>query len=364
MDVVLGGGYKFLTPQGRTDKEDMISVIRERGYDLVTTPEAMSKSTSGKLWGMFSDTAMAYEMDRDAAKEPSLADMTSKAIQVLSKNNKGFFLMVEGSKVDWAAHANDPIGIISDVLAFDAAVKVALDYAKASGNTAVIAVTDHGNGGISIGSQETTKSYDKEPLSTFIDPLLKAKLTGEGLEKKFNADMSNVKEVMAEYFGITDLTADEIKSIQSAKKGSMNYAVGPMISKRARIGWTTGGHTGEDVVLYTYAPNGDRLFGVVDNTDIAKYIARVLGLDLAALNKQLFVPARSALEAKGATVEFDNVTDPLNPVLVVTKGSDTYKLPVYRSVAFVNGKAVQLSGVVVFNGVNCFVPQDAVDLVK
>lgn len=56
--------------------------------------------------------------------------MTSKAIEVLSKDEDGFFLMVEGSKVDWAAHANDPIGIISDVLAFDDAVKVAMDFAK------------------------------------------------------------------------------------------------------------------------------------------------------------------------------------------------------------------------------------------
>ena len=82
---------------------------------------------------MFSETSLAYDMDRDPAKEPSLAEMTKKAIDTLSKDEDGFFLMVEGSKIDWAAHANDPIGLISDIIAFDDAVKVALNFAKADG---------------------------------------------------------------------------------------------------------------------------------------------------------------------------------------------------------------------------------------
>jgi len=64
--------------------------------------------------------------------------MTSKAIEVLSKDKDGFFLMVERSKIDWAAHANDPVGVISDILAFDNAVKVALDFAKKDKHTVVM----------------------------------------------------------------------------------------------------------------------------------------------------------------------------------------------------------------------------------
>lgn len=316
IDVVLGGGSKFFGADVRKDKEDLIKVIKNQGYDYVTTPDAMKASKSNKLWGLFAPAALACNMDRDPSKEPSLAEMTGKAIEVLSKNKKGFFLMVEGSKVDWAAHANDPTGIISDVLAFDDAVKVALDYAKQDKNTVVISSTDHGNGGISIGT-DTTKTYDKEPLSTFIAPLKKATLTGEGLESKFNADRSNVKEVMQQYFGITDLTDAEIKAIQSAKAGSMNGVVGPMISKRAKIGWTTTGHTGGDVVLYTYSPNNDRLTGVIENTDIAKYMAKVLGVNLDETTKKLFVPARDAFAAKGASIEWD-AADAQNPVVVVS----------------------------------------------
>ncbi|MDY8093388.1 alkaline phosphatase [Paenibacillus polymyxa] len=358
VDVVLGGGGKFLEAAGRKDGQDLVAQIKDQGYDFVTTPEGLKKSTSSKLWGSFSPEALAYNLDRDASKEPSLAEMTSKAIDVLSKNDKGFFLMVEGSKVDWAAHANDPTGIISDVLSFDDAVKVAVDYAKHNQNTVVVAVTDHGNGGLTIGSSDTTSNYDKMPLASFIDPLKKAKLTGEGLEAKLNADRSNIKEVLSTYFGITDLTDEEVKTIKDAKEGSMNYAVGPIISKRANIGWTTGGHTGGDVVLYTYAPNGGRPSGVIDNTDVNKYMTRVLGLDLDTVSKQLFVPAKAAFEAKGAKFTADT------KVITVTKGSNKLELPVYKNIAMLNGKNTTLNGVVVFNGVDYFVPQQAIDLIQ
>ncbi|KAF6636830.1 alkaline phosphatase [Paenibacillus sp. EKM208P] len=358
VDVVLGGGGKFLEAAGRKDGQDLVAQIKDQDYDFVTTPEGLKNSASSKLWGSFSPEALAYNLDRDASKEPSLAEMTSKAIDVLSKNDKGFFLMVEGSKVDWAAHANDPTGIISDVLSFDDAVKVAVDYAKQNQNTVVVAVTDHGNGGLTIGSSDTTSNYDKTPLASFIDPLKKAKLTGEGLEAKLNADRSNIKEVLSTYFGITDLTDEEVKTIKDAKEGSMNYAVGPIISKRANIGWTTGGHTGGDVVLYTYAPNGDRPTGVIDNTDVNKYMTRVLGLDLDTVSKQLFVPAKAAFEAKGAKFTADT------KVITVTKGSNKLELPVYKNVATLNGKNTTLNGVVVFNGVDYFVPQQAIDLIQ
>ncbi|MFB5676005.1 alkaline phosphatase [Paenibacillus terreus] len=362
IDVVLGGGSLYFTPEGRKDGEDLVQAIKSSGYNYVTTPAELNASNSGKLWGLFAPKALDYDMDRDPAEQPSLADMTKKAIDVLSRDEDGFFLMVEGSKVDWAAHANDPTGIISDVLAFDEAVGTALSFAKQNGNTVVLAVTDHGNGGLTIGNADTTKTYDEEPLSTFIAPLSKAKLTGEGLEAMLNEERSNVREVMEEYWGITDLTDAEEQAIREGED-SLNYIVGPMISKRARIGWTTGGHTGGDVILYSYLPDDKRLTGVLDNTDIAKFMAAALGVDLNATTDRLFVPARQAFEAKQAKVTL-NEEDPQNPVLVVTKGSDTLKLPAFKNIADLNGQRTSLEGVVVYNGENVFVPQQAVDLIK
>ncbi|MBC8536886.1 alkaline phosphatase [Feifania hominis] len=364
VDVVLGAGSGYLAGQGRADGNDLIEVIQEN-YQYVTTPAGMEAVTSGKLWGMFAETALAYEFDRDPKSEPSLAQMTEKAIELLSQDEDGFFLMVEGSKIDWAAHANDPIGLISDCLAFDRAVGVALDFAKADGNTLVIAATDHGNSGVSIGSAATTGDYDKQPLSNFIDPLKKATLTGEGLEKVLNAERSNVVEVMSRYFGIDDLTDEEIEAIKNTENGSMNYTVGPMIARRADIGFTTGGHTGEDVTLYVYAPaNISQLTGTVENTDIALYMAKAFGVDLDETTERLFVPARKAVEAIGGTISFDR-SDKGNPILTISKGDVEVKMPVYTNIAYVNGEKTLLDGVTVFDGVGTnYVPQSAIDLLK
>lgn len=364
VDVVLGSGESYFTKEERGDGEDLVSEIKNMGYDYVTTIEEMNNSDSEKIWGMFAPVDMAYDFDRDPAKEPSLAEMTAKAISTLNKNENGFFLLVEGSKVDWAAHANDPIGVISDTLAFDNAVKVALDFAKKDGNTVVISVTDHGNGGITIGNTATDSTYDKVHIDEYINPLKKATLTGEGVEKQLNDDRSNIVEVMSKYYGVNDLTDEEIEAIRETEEGSLNYTVGPIISKRANIGWTTTGHTGEDVPLYIYAPdNCEKLHGVVENTDIAKYISRVMGFDLATATSMLFVPVREEAEKLGATVLWDN-TDAKNPNVVIKTEAKEIIVPVNKNIAYVNGNKVTLSGVTVFNGINTYVPQDVLTLIK
>lgn len=362
VDVVFGGGYEFMVPEGRDDGANMVSVLEAEGYDVLTTKQEFENFNGDKAWGLFADASLPYDFDNDGST-PTLEAMTKKAIDTLSKDEDGFFLLVEGSKVDWASHANDPVGIISDLLAFDKAVKVAIDYAKEHQDTVVVIASDHGNGGISIGNSNLNKGYDKEPLPSFIDPLKAATLTGEGLAAKFNADRSNVVEVMATYYGITDLTQEEINSIKEVKLSKMNATVGPMISKRANIGWTTTGHTGEDVVLFIYAPDDDRLTGLVENTDIALYMARKLGVNLADTTKELFVPLRPAFEAKGATVAWSE-TIAFNPVVTVTKGDNVLELLVHTNKAVYNGTEIELDGVIVYNGISTYVPQDAVDLIQ
>ncbi|NLB90044.1 MAG: alkaline phosphatase [Clostridiales bacterium] len=348
MDVVLGSGAVYLLQPYRKDGENMVEVLKAQGYQYVSTKHEMEGITQGKLWGMFGDSAMAYEMDREtlAPQEPSLKEMTQKALFLLSQNEKGFFLMVEGSKIDWAAHANDPIGVVSDILAFDDAVAVALDYAKTHQDTMVLAMTDHGNGGITIGDMETTSTYSSDPINKFIEPLAKATLTGEGIEKMLNEERSNSQEVMEEYFGITDLSEEEIMAIVQAEEGSMNYVVGPMISKRANIGWTTGGHTGEDVTLFSYLPGDERIHGLIDNTDVANTAAAIWGLNLKEITKTLYVNANATFEEKGATVKVD-IDHPENPQLIVTKGDTTLILPESKNYVFENGEKVFFKGITV-----------------
>ncbi|NLY46256.1 MAG: alkaline phosphatase [Tissierella sp.] len=360
IDIVFGGGYNFMVAEGRKDDADMLSILNERGYDILTSKYDLENFDGDKAWGLFANESLPYAFDNDGSS-PTLAAMTEKAIETLSKDEDGFFLLVEGSKIDWASHANDPIGIISDLLDFDNAVDVALNYAKNNQDTVVIVAPDHGNGGISIGHSNLDKGYDKEPLSSFLDPLKAAKLTGEGIAAKFDSERTNIVEVMAEYYGITDLTEDEIEEIKEAKLSSMNYTVGPMISKRANIGWTTTGHTGEDVVLYIYSPDNDRLTGVVENTDIAHYMAKKLGVSLIETTESLFVPARQAFEDIGADVIW-SVPIKHSPVVTVTKDNNILELFIHTNKAAFNGEDVEFDGVIVFNGLKTFVPIEALNL--
>lgn len=362
IDVVFGGGYTFLLPENRKDKEDLTQVLRSRGYSLIRTRSELLNFKTGKVWGMFAEKDMAYDFDRPE-NEPSIEEMTKKAIELLSQNNKGFFLMVEGSKIDWAAHANDPIGIISDVLAFDKAVKAALDFAKKDKNTIVIVVSDHGNGGMSMGDYATSTTYDKEPLKKFITPLKKAKLTGEGIERLVAEKNIPLYTSIADYYGYNDFDEKDLSALKKAKKGELNYVVGPMISKMANIGWTTNGHTGEEVVLYVYHPTGNRPTGVIDNTRIGTYMAEMFGTNLDDLTKTLYIPAKTAFESVGATMTLDT-SDKENPVIVAQKGSKKVMFPIQKDIAVVDGKTVQLKSLTVFNGKDYYISQEAANLLK
>jgi len=372
LDVILGGGAKYLKAENRADKEDMAKVLTSRGYTIVNTPDQLNSFEGKKLVGVFGKTdkhtALSYDLDRDPALEPSLGDMTQKAIDVLSQNPDGFFLMVEGSKVDWAAHANDPVGIVSDVLAFDNAVAKAVEFAKKDGNTLIIAMTDHGNSGISIGDRSTSTNYDKTHWTSFINPLKKAKVTGEGFEAILEAqsakqDPVKIRALAQEWLGVDDLTDAEVKNIMGAKADSLNYVVGPILAERAKIGFTTNGHTGEDVVLYSYDPRGRLLGGLMDNTEVAHFMASALDVNLEQATNRLFLDANAEFTAKGATVSED-VADAENPVLVVKKGSQTLKIPRNKSIAWLNDKEIISEGVNVYNGSRWFVSQSLVDQIK
>lgn len=358
IDVVLGGGSKYLSPE-RKDGENLTEVLKANGYEVVNTRDQMINSTSEKLWGLFAEDMMAHDFDRDSSREPALFEMTRKAIEILSKNSKGFFLMVEGSQVDQASHANDPVGVVSDMLAFDKAVKVALDFAKRDGKTLVIVAPDHGNGGMSIGDAGTNGNYDTTDISNYLGVLKRAGLTGRGIEDRLNADRSNIVEVMSGNYGVRNLTEDEIAAVKNAPKGKVQAVVGPIISKRANIGWTTIGHTGDDVALYSYGPG--RPQGVIDNTDIAEIIAGTFGFDLAELNKKLFVPAEKGLESLGAEVVI-NESDPYNPVVEAVKGNIKMELPVNTSIVKINGQAAYMNGITVVSRDIPYVPQEAIDL--
>ena len=377
MDVVLGGGRKYLDPAARPDKEDLVKVLRDRGYLYVTNRAAMLEAKSGRLWGAFAVTGMERDLDRDPAKEPSLAEMTRKALQLLSQKKKGFFIMIEGSQIDWAEHANDPVGCGSEVLAFDAAVQAAFEFAQKDGHTAIVIAPDHSTGGMSLGSPEVGDL----PMDRFDGVMRGAKATPTKTAREIleggAPTLERALELAKNYLGIIDLKKEELSKLEDLLKGKdfkkLELFLGRAVSARLGAGWVFTGHSGEDVPLWAWHPRRIRPEGVIQNTDIARYIAAALDLKLAAQTRELFVPAGAAFSAIGGEVVVD-AADPQNPVLVAKKGLRTLRLPVNKSVAEIDGRMVELGGVVVCTAPVggrqladikfWFVPRKAADLLK
>ncbi|WGS66079.1 alkaline phosphatase [Marinitoga aeolica] len=132
----------------RKDGKDLIKLAQEKGFDYITTKEELMNYNGNKVLGLFNYSHLPAASDR--VKEPMLADMTKKALEVLSKDNSPFFLMVEGSQIDWEAHGNDPYGVWKEVLEFEKAFNVVMDFVKNNPDTLVVITADHETGGLDL----------------------------------------------------------------------------------------------------------------------------------------------------------------------------------------------------------------------
>ncbi len=369
VDVVLGGGTNYLAPTLRKDKQDLYNVLVSRGYKLPKTPAEMNAVSGQKVWGLFAPESLSNDLDRDSTQQPSLAQMTAKGIELLSKNNNGFFLMVEGSKVDWSAHDNDPIGMVTEFLAFDRAVKVAMDFAKADGQTLVIVVPDHGNSGVSIGSAKSNKGYDRITLKELIEPLKKAKSTAEVIPNLIdsNSTSQQIRDVFSSHYGVNDLLDSEIDTLMSffrpqtiqkdGKKKKNSFALvkitTKILNKRTFIGFTSYGHTGEDVFFAAYDPRGNAPTGLLLNTQVNEYMQQAWNTNLDSLTNLYFAPHGEVFSGFKTTIDS---TDKLNRILVVTHKKKTIRIPENKNIVFVNGKEITYPTLMVYNGIQFYVP--------
>lgn len=150
VDVIMGGGEALFLPQKaegskRKDDRDLLAEARAAGYTVARSKDEMMQARGPRLLGLFQKAHMECK-----PPEPSIAEMTRKTLDLLSTNRKGFFVMVEGGQIDWAGHANDAPNNVKHTLDFDAAVGVALDFARKRGDTLVIVTADHETGGMAI----------------------------------------------------------------------------------------------------------------------------------------------------------------------------------------------------------------------
>ncbi|WP_281862862.1 alkaline phosphatase [Planomicrobium okeanokoites] len=265
VDVLLGGGTSLFD---RTDR-DLTEEFQNDGYGYVTNKQELLENEDAQVIGLFAPAGMPKMIDREDSA-PSLEEMTKSAIDRLKQDKDGFFLMVEGSQVDWAGHDNDIVGAMSEMEDFEKAYAAAIEFAKKDKHTLVIATADHSTGGFSIGADSI--------YNWFGEPIAAAKRTPDFMASKI-ADGAEVEEILSQYIDL-DLTDEEINAVKVAAEtenyGSIDNAIEEIFNKRSYTGWTTGGHTGEDVPVYAYGPASEKFAGNLDNTDHAKIIFDLL----------------------------------------------------------------------------------------
>ena len=274
IDVLLGGGTDLFIRKDR----NLVEEFKKDGFSYVTNTDELSKDNNKQVLGLFAERGLPKMLDR-TQDVPSLEKMTNSAIERLNKNQDGFFLMIEGSQIDWAGHDKDIVGAMSEMEDFEKAFKAAIDFAKKDKHTLVVATADHSTGGFSIGANGI--------YNWFGEPIKAAKRTPDFMANQI-ANGAGVEETLKKYIEL-DLTAEEIQSVKDAaskKEVDIDNAIEKIFDTRTNTGWTTDGHTGEDVPVYAYGPSSERFAGQIDNTDNAKIIFDILekGKDQTVIN--------------------------------------------------------------------------------
>ena len=299
-------GSDFLQPKGENGEKDLYTQCQEAGYAiarghadyrkkarkakkmLLLQPEAASKQNN---------TAIPYAIDR-GSNDLTLQDITRAAIHFLSQKGNGFFLMVEGGKIDWACHSNDAATLFREVIDMDEAVQVAYEfYEQHPDETLIVITADHETGGIVLGTGKyelhtDLLKYQRQSAETF-SRMLAMQHQKEG--KGFTWDF--VRGQLEENFGFwkhIDLNDKETAELEQAyrdfcegvaKDNKTLYASENIIAATARkimarkamVGWVSDGHSNGYVPVFAIGTGAENFDGRIDNTDIPKKIAQIAG---------------------------------------------------------------------------------------
>jgi len=279
LDVLMGGGDEFFNPDKRSDKKDIYKIYKEKGYQILKDKTELGNLKKGvKTLGVFSTGALPYSIDRTNIPElqhtPTLAEMSKAAIDQMKDHKDGFVLLIEGGKVDWAAHANDIAALIHDQLAFDEAVKTAVDFAEKDTETLVIITTDHGNAnpGLIYGTDATKKFNSIADYKYTNEYILNA------IHSNFNLQQIKDWIYQTNKISLSDQEAQHLldfySGLEKMEDGLYNYkklpfkAYSEIQKKHNNIGWISMDHSGDYVELAAFGPGSELLKPFVKNTDM------------------------------------------------------------------------------------------------
>lgn len=287
-DVMLGGGKDNFSGDTRKDKKDVLAMYRNNNYAVVTSRNELMQLplSNDPLLGTFYNGGLPYSLDstQESGTVPTLAEMTQKAIERLNLNKKGFVMQVEGGKVDWAAHANDVGALLYDQIAFDDAVKIAVDFAKKDKETLVIITTDHGNAnpGIFYGGN-AGKNFDriqhfKHTNDWILNGINRNFAVAQVIERvAFAQGMVLKKEEAA---GLLDhYTRLDETGIYNPRKLPFKY-LADIQRNYTSVGWGSMDHSGDYVELAMYGPGSGLLKPFVKNTDLHYLMLEAAGVEI------------------------------------------------------------------------------------
>jgi alkaline phosphatase len=290
-----GGGVKHFLPGKRADKRDIYKEATDKGFTVATNSKDFMALKPGQrvlanLPGDVNDEALPYAIDRKSDDLP-LPQIVTKSINLLSTNKKGFFMMIEEGKIDWACHANDTGSAIANMFDLDKAVAVALEFKKTHPDTLIIVTGDHECGGLGLSMGMV---YKVSP-ELYYDQ----KISFEMVDVKVAEILKNQSEptasifALAGQFGLTNLTETEktqiIKAIGDQKselsKQQLEVLYGGykpvsmtfsrLLNIRANLFWTSYSHTGIPVMTTADGVGAEKFAGYMDDTDLCKNLNAV-----------------------------------------------------------------------------------------
>lgn len=277
VDVLMGGGSQYFDAAKRPDKRDVFADFAKKGYHVARTREEMAAINSGRTLGLFTNSHLPYWVDHKNSPEllrtvPTLAEMSRKAIDLLKGGSTGFLLQIEGAKIDHAAHGTDLAGLLYDQIAFEEAVRVAVEFALADGETLVVVTTDHGNAsptlngaGAGYGDSEAGLERALHMTCTY-DPLFTAmgeKPTATSIRDAIKAMLGiEIKVSEAEILAGTSPFASSIFH------GSRNATLAMILGNYTKVTWTSGNHTSDHVLVTAIGPGMEAYHGLTRNTDV------------------------------------------------------------------------------------------------
>ncbi len=312
VDVMLGGGLGHWIPGGapasdyagfdgeskRKDKTDLVRRARQAGYGFVTNKDELAAAgTTGKLLGIFANSHLPYALDRqpdDGANVPSLVEMTEAALEILSKNKNGFFLMIEGGRIDHAEHTNDAASMIADMMEFDESVGAAMSFAKKNGRTAVFITADHVTGGPSLSARYSDEAgatiYPKE---SNLKKIARQDASFEYILTAFskNPSPAELKRLIKKHSALELSDADVALILKGEPPGPFHVikpayrrfgypalALGRVLGLEYGFTWSTAEHFSEPVLLIGCGARAGLARGYIQNTDIFAIMKEAAGL--------------------------------------------------------------------------------------